>query len=219
MADCRKNRIVGLAALAVVATGVACGNGTKVEENRAPVAEGEIPPLTVVAGESWMGSISQFFSDPDGDPLTYEAESSNTDAVTVSMSGAQLTAKAEAVGMSTVTITAMDPDSLTAEQSTVVTVTPPNRPPVIQAEIPDLTIKVGEDLEIDLSLTFSDPDGDALTIEAESESPDVATVEVDGFNLTVTAVAAGETTITVTATDPGGLSVTDTFVLTVEEDS
>ncbi len=48
--------------------------------NRAPVAQGSIPPQTITAGQSAAVNVASNFSDPDGDPLTYEAVTS--DAVT-----------------------------------------------------------------------------------------------------------------------------------------
>jgi len=216
--DCRKSGLVGLAALAVVFAGFACG-GTEVEENRPPVAVGEFPELDVVEGESWTGSVDPFFTDPDGDTLKYTVDSSDTDVVSATINGSRLTLEAVGEGESTITLTATDPDGLSAELKGKVTVTPPNRPPVVQSPIPDLTVAEGESLDIDVSLVFSDPDGDAVTITAESDDVGVATVAVEGFLVTVTGIEAGTANITVTATDSGGLSASDTFVLTVEDSS
>lgn len=218
MVDCRKSGLVGLAALAVVFAGFACG-GTEVVENRPPEAVGEFPDLDVVEGESWTGSVDPFFTDPDGDTLKYTVDSSDTDVVAATINGSRLTLEAVGEGESTITLTATDPDGLSAELEGEVTVTPPNRPPVVQSPIPDLPIEEGESLDIDVSFVFVDPDGDRLTITAESDDVGVATVSVDAFIVTVTGIDAGTANITVTATDPGGLSVSDTFVLTVEEGS
>jgi len=45
-------------------------------ENAAPEVAGAIPALTVEAGETAVVDVSGRFRDPDGDPLSYEAESS-----------------------------------------------------------------------------------------------------------------------------------------------
>ena len=66
-----------------------------------------------------------------------------------------------------------------------------------------------------MSSYFSDPDGDALTYTASSSDTAKATVSVSSATVTLTAVATGTATITVTATDPGGLTATQTFSLTV----
>lgn len=205
-----------MVALAVVVAGYACGK-TEPDENRPPEAVGEFPSLTVTEGESWSGSIEPFFRDPDGDTLTYTAESSKTSVLTVAMAGAQLTITAVDEGESKVTLTATDPEGLSAEMTGNVTVEPPNRPPVVGAQIPDLTLQKGASVDIPVDLVFSDPDGDVLTITAESDAEGVATVSVDEYTVTVTAIEVGTANITVTATDPGGLSVSDTFEVTVEE--
>ena len=68
----------------------------------------------------------------------------------------------------------------------------------------------------DVSENFSDPDGDELTYTAASSADSVATVSFSGAEVTAVAgVAAGSATVTVTATDPGGLSATQTFDVTV----
>lgn len=64
---------------------------------------------------------------------------------------------------------------------------------------------------------FSDPDGDSLSFTASSSATSVATVGIASNGvITVTIVGAGTATISITATDPGGLSVTDDFTVTVQ---
>ena len=54
-----------------------------------------------------------------------------------------------------------------------------NRPPVVEREIEDQTLDVGEVLELDIRLNFYDRDQRALDYTAESADPAVATAEVD----------------------------------------
>ena len=68
---------------------------------------------------------------------------------------------------------------------------------------------------MDVSGNFSDADGDELTYTAASSADAFATVSVDGSMVTVVGVAAGEAAVTVTATDPGDLSATQMFDVTV----
>ena len=70
-------------------------------------------------------------------------------------------------------------------------------------------------MEIDLSDAFDDPDGDALTYEAESSDESVATVEVDGDTLTVRGVGRGTAETTATAEDADGRTAAQTFEVTV----
>ena len=184
--------------------------------NQAPEAVGTIPAQTITAGQTATVDVSSFFSDPDGDALTYAAESNNTDAVTVSISGSSLTVTGVAAGTATVTVTASDPDGLTATQSAEVTVEAANQAPEAVGTIPAQTITAGQTATVDVSPFFTDPDGDALTYAAESNNTDAVTVSISGSSLTVTGVAAGTATVTVTASDPDGLTATQSAEVTVE---
>ena len=183
--------------------------------NQAPVPVGQIPPLEVPEGEDFVSPIDMFFSDPDGDSLTYAAESSDTTVVTVSMAANIITAMALAPGVAMVTITATDPGGLSATQTATVTVTSVNRQPELTDTIPHQTLAPGDTLTLDVSNTFTDPDGDTLTFTVMSDDTTVATVSVDGAMVMIVATGEGSAFITVTATDPGGLSASQTFAATV----
>ena len=90
--------------------------------NQAPEAVGAIPARAMTEGDEVVVDVSPFFSDPDGDELTYTAESSDAAVVGVSIEGSSVTVTAVAEGSATVTVTAADPDGLTATQSAEVTV-------------------------------------------------------------------------------------------------
>ena len=94
-------------------------------------------------------------------------------------------------------------------------VVPANQAPLPVGEIADQTLRAGDSEIVDVSVHFSDPDGDSLTYTAASSDDTVATVSVSGAEVTVAGVAAGSATVTVTATDPGGLSADQTFDVTV----
>ena len=181
--------------------------------NRAPAAVGEIPPRTVTIGESVTVDATPHFSDPDGDSLTYAATSSSTGVAGVSVSGADVTVTGVSAGTAAITVTASDPDGLSASQSFEVTV--PNRAPAAVGEIPPRTVTIGESVTVDATPHFSDPDGDSLTYAATSSSTGVAGVSVSGADVTVTGVSAGTAAITVTASDPDGLSASQSFEVTV----
>ena len=61
-------------------------------------------------------TIAPYFTDIDGDVLTYSAESSNPAAAVVAVNGSTLTLSAVVTGTATVTVTATDPEGLTATQ-------------------------------------------------------------------------------------------------------
>jgi uncharacterized protein YjdB len=159
--------------------------------------------------------VSPFFSDPDGDELTYTAESSDAAVLTASVSGSSLTATAVAAGTATVTVTAADPDGLTATQSAAVTVEAANQAPEAVETIPSQSLTEGDEVTVDVSPFFSDPDGDELTYAAESSDAAVVAASIEGSSLTVTAVAVGTATVTVTAADPEGLTATQSAAVSV----
>ena len=91
-----------------------------------------------------------------------------------------------------------------------------NRPPVVEREIEDQTLDVGEVLELDIRLNFYDRDQRALDYTAESADPAVATAEVDRNGLvTIRGMKRGVTAITVTAADRRDARASDTFAVTV----
>ena len=181
--------------------------------NRAPVVANAIADQTVAAGATATVALGSVFSDLDGDALTLSASSGSPSTATVSLSGTTLSISGVAAGTSTVTVTATDPGGLQVSDAFVVTV--PNRAPAVASAIADQTVAAGATATVALGSVFSDPDGDALTLSASSGSPATATVSLSGTTLSISGVAAGTSTVTVTATDPGGLQVSDAFVVTV----
>ena len=90
-----------------------------------------------------------------------------------------------------------------------------NQPPAAVGTLPDRNLMRHDRLDVDLSGAFVDPDGDALRHAVSSSAPEVVTVLASGARLTLAAVGIGAATIRVTAADPGGLSVTQSFTVTV----
>jgi len=90
-----------------------------------------------------------------------------------------------------------------------------NRPPAAAGTLPDRDLMRHDRLDLDLSAAFADPDGDALRYAVSSSAPEVVTVLASGARLTLAAVGTGAATIRVTAADPGGLSATRSFAVTV----
>ncbi|MYG50218.1 MAG: hypothetical protein F4164_12835 [Gemmatimonadales bacterium] len=171
----------------------------------------------IATGETKTLDVASYFRDPDGGALTYAAASSAASVLSVSLAGTTLTMVGVAAGTATVTVTARDPDGLTATQGFQVTVATPNRAPEAVVAIPNQTIDTGSSSSVDVSGNFRDPDGDALTYAATSSAPAVASASVSGSALTVTGIAAGTATVTVTARDPGGLTATQPFQVNVRD--
>ena len=91
--------------------------------NRSPVAVGTLAPLTVGSGEPAVPvEVAAAFRDPDGDLLTYTAASSAPGVAAVSTAGSTVAVAPVGVGTAVVTVTATDPDGLSATQQFAVTV-------------------------------------------------------------------------------------------------
>ena len=86
--------------------------------NDAPEAAGVIPDQALEEGGAPVTvDLTPYFTDVDGDVLTYTAVSPDETAVTVTVAGATLTLSAVVTGTATVTVTASDVEGLTATQS------------------------------------------------------------------------------------------------------
>ena len=184
--------------------------------NSAPVANGLIPDRTFTRATSPdRFSVSSYFSDPNGDALTYAASALRAGVASASVTNGTLTLAAVSKGTTKVTVTATDPGNLVATQSFDVTIA--NSSPAKKGSIPDSTFtKATSPVRISLSSYFSDPDPeDRLTYTASPSSAGVVNTSVTGSTLTLTAAAKGTRRVTVTATDPGGLVATQPFDVTI----
>ena len=124
-----------VAAAGVLAAALACGGDSKTPAspsvpvdppaaNRAPRISAALPDRTLTLNRDEQDTIDadSYFSDPDGDALTYEAASSNTHVATVRVSGGSVTLVARNLGRADVEVTASDPGGLNAMQRFSVTV-------------------------------------------------------------------------------------------------
>ena len=183
--------------------------------NRPPEALGTIPGQTLIEGGTKTLVLQPYFTDPDGDALTYTATSANPAVAVGTVSGGLLTIRATGTGFSAITITARDPGGLTAIQIATVVVSARNRAPQPQGSIPAQSVTAGRSATVNLTSYFTDPDGDALTYTASSANPAVATASAAGATLTISGQSPGSTTVTVTARDPGGLTATQSISVSV----
>ena len=182
--------------------------------NRGPTASGGISAKTVSVGKDPQTvDVSSYFSDADGDTLSYSASSSATSKATAAVTGSNVTISGVATGSATVTVTASD-GRLSATQTIAVTVVT-NQTPTAEGTIPAQTVAIGTTPKtVDVGGYFNDPDGDTLTYTATSSAISKATVTISGSTVTLTGVASGSATITVTASD-GTAATTQTFAVTV----
>ena len=149
-------------------------------------------------GCSWLLRFSNPLQRYNGDPL----------GIAYGAGGSGVTGPADAAAVLNVTgpIVALRRDRMPGE----------NQPPTAARTLPDRRLPaLGSVLEVDVSQAFVDPDRDAMRYTVSSSAPEVATVLAGDGRVTLTAVGVGASAMRVTATDPGGLSATQLFMVTV----
>ena len=194
--------------------------------NGLPQAVGTVEPIEMFVGDTRQVSVR--FSDPDGDTLTYNV-TGNNNAVSAAMSDNSLTIVAIGTGEATLAVTATDPHGAGATQTIDVTVVRPpqtqqlveptpqpsdnsNRAPQSVGTIAPITLSVQATKQ--LTVQFSDPDGDTLSYSVSGNNNAVS-AGMSGSSLAIVGLAEGEATLTVTARDSYGATATQTISVTV----
>ena len=196
-----------------------------VDANQAPAVANAIADQAASDGAAFAFTVpANAFSDPDaGDTLTYGATLANGDPLpawlsfdpdTRTFSGTPDDAD---VGTLSVTITATDGGGLSAADTFDLAVANVNEAPVVDSAVADQTTTEYEPFSLSIADAFADPDaGDSLTY-ASGTLPAWLSFDAQTATFTGTPVPAdlGTFDVTVTATDADGLSVSDTFTVTV----
>lgn len=91
--------------------------------NEPPVVAQSLPPLRLTTGQVRQIDLSQYFSDPEGDDLTFSVTTANPLVAVGVVSGNALTVVGVTVGATTITVTASDADGGEVQQETPVVVT------------------------------------------------------------------------------------------------
>ncbi|MBX2823630.1 MAG: putative Ig domain-containing protein, partial [Gammaproteobacteria bacterium] len=183
-----------------------------------PVIDSRTPPgsISMEPGDSTVVTLD--VTDEDEASLAYDADSDDTDVVTVSVNpDNSITFNAVGDGSTTVTLTVTDGAGQQDSVVVPVIVDTGNLAPVIDSRIPagNSTLEPGDTL--DVSLNVSDESFATLVFDADSDDTDVATVSVgSGGDFTVLAIADGVAIITFSVEDEEGLTDTDTMTITVD---
>ncbi|WP_395303195.1 putative Ig domain-containing protein [Pectobacterium polonicum] len=197
--------------------------------NDAPVVSGTIATQSIAQGGSLNVTIpAGTFTDPDGDTLTLSATLADGtalpswitfNAATGTFSG---TPGNGDVGSLTIKITATDGSNASVSTTFGLTVTNVNDAPVVSGTIAAQSIAQGDSLNVTIPAgTFTDPDGDTLTLSATlaDGSPLPSWITFNAATGTFSGTPAngdvGSLTIKITATDGSNASVSTTFGLTV----
>jgi len=182
--------------------------------NHAPVVTNAISNQLLVAGSSinYQFPINTFSDQDVGDVLTFTT-SALPGWLTFTPSTRTFSGTTPSVlGVTTVTVTATDLYGFTA--NSIFTITHDNAP-IAANVIPNQTGNNNTVFSFQFnSNTFTDPDLETLTYSATGMPTGIIfTSSTRTFSGTPTVVSSS--TVTVTATDPGGLSITSAFVITV----
>ncbi len=193
---------------------------TVLTPNATPVVTEAIPDQTLRVGDPGLAlNLAPYFTDPDGDALTFSAESEDESIATVEVAGSVAIMTGAAAGETTLTAVVMDTRNASAMQEFSVIVLAANSPPEAVGAIENRAlVEGGSPLSIDVAEYFIDPDGDALSYAATSASPNALQAVInDGSSmLTLSPLAPAEdVTVTVTATDGDGESAEQTFMVTI----
>ncbi|POD96976.1 putative Ig domain-containing protein [Pectobacterium odoriferum] len=202
---------------------------TVTNTNDAPVVSTPIPPQSVAQGGGFNFTVPDgTFSDPDGDTLTLSATLANGsplpnwlrfDPAIGTFSGTPGNAD---VGTLVIRVTATDGSNTSISTSFGLTVTNTNDAPVVATPIPPQSVAQGGGFNFTVpDGTFSDPDGDTLTLSATlaNGSPLPSWLRFDPtigtFSGTPGNADVGTLVIRVTATDGSNTSISTSFGLTV----
>ena len=206
--------VTGVAAGPTTVTVTATNTAGSASQDVAVTVE-DIPPAvaepleatSVLVGSTVMVDLTDAFS---GTALSYSAMSASDAMATVSVDGAMVSVTGVAAGPVTVMVTATNTAG-SASQDLEVTVE--DVPPEVAEMLPDIEIRVGDTMEMDLSGAFT---GSALQYSAMSSSDGMATVSVTGAALSVTGLAAGGVNVTVVAMNSAD-SAQQTFAVNVRD--
>jgi Ca2+-binding RTX toxin-like protein len=199
--------------------------------NTPPVVDSAIPDNSATSGEAFSFTLPDTtFSDADGDELTLTATLENGDPLpdwltfdpaTGAFSGSPTDGD---IGSLNITVTANDGTTSVGDTFTLTVGEVPNTPPVVDSAIPDNSATSGEAFSFTLpGTTFSDADGDELTLTATLENgdplPDWLTFDpaTGAFSGSPTDGDIGALTIQITATDPSNATISTTFNLEISE--
>ena len=172
--------------------------------NHRPRVSTSIGNYRFTVGNPHTFNLDNYFTDPDGDTLTYHAVSSSTGLATVHVAGNMLTVTPVFQGGPvTITVTATDPRGETVSDTFAVDVIGTStgvRPPRAVGTIPDVSVDVNDDGATSVAGYFSDPDSNIQAWSAVSSDPSkVSIVSASHGIISYHGVAAGDATITVYA--------------------
>ncbi|MFD2569252.1 putative Ig domain-containing protein [Spirosoma soli] len=167
------------------------------------------PPQLLTSGTTTLSATVS------GGTMPYSFSFAGPGTITQTPASSSATISGLTAGVQTFTLLVSDattPASQTLSASVSVTVSEANTAPTTTG-IPNQTATVGQAFSLDLATAFSDAQTpNSLTLSASGLPQGLS---LTGSTLSGTASQTGTSTVTLTATDPGSLSVSTSFTLTV----
>ena len=170
-----------------------------IDENVAPTAS-TIPAVEMMTGDDPLDrDLLMYFSDADGDELIFSNPTSTNPAVaTVTSEGSTLTITAVAAGTSTLSLTATDPDGLSATGSLELTVSDQSLsiPETLELSVGDVVANKTHELELPDGYTLQTADSSKVNVVRTG-----ATGEGNQWRLTARAKTTEPSSVTVYVND------------------
>ncbi|MHC4607687.1 MAG: PKD domain-containing protein, partial [Planctomycetota bacterium] len=183
---------------------------TVTNTNRAPTADAGPDQSADVGVLVTLDGSGSF--DPDGDPISFSWTQASGPAVSLSGAGTSGPTFTPTVTGTYVFDLTVGDGSLSHTDSVTITVTQPNRAPVLDP-IGDKTVAEGGNLNF--TVTASDPDGDTVTLSATGVPANATFTPATGvFDFNPDFTQDGTYNVTITASD-GSLTDSETITITV----
>ena len=209
--------------LILLSCAVACGDPAEPlpDPNRPPVAVGTIADVSVPRGTTTTLDVSDYFNDPEGGTLRYQAATSDSTVVSVSTTDAVVSLSALAAGEVLVTVTALDSGGLAAEQAFKVIVP---APPLVHLTERLVRALEGNTVTIKLVLSFAPPAPITVTYTLGTDD-DPGTSDADAMDFSAglrgeveIATGASEAAIQITLNDDDDIEPPrESFTITLDE--
>jgi hypothetical protein len=184
------------------------GNDGGGASNAVPVM-GALASVTLSEGQTQTFTVAA--TDADGDSLTFSL-SGAPPWITLAGTTVTLSPGFSDAGTIALTVSVSDGKGGTATGTVSISVTNVNRSPSLAALSP---VTLAENATQSVSVSASDPDGDAVVIQIAGTKPAWVSVSGTSVVLAPTYADSGSYTLTVQASDPSDLKATSSLLVTV----
>ena len=183
--------------------------------NDAPTVANAIDDVTIVVDERHDVELADVFDDEGDLDIEVVNEDETVADVVHRRSANEIRIYGNAVGTTTVTVTATDNVGQSVSDQFDVNV---EAAPQAVGTIADVTLQIGgEDFDLDVSEYFSHADGVDVLTYSVSTNGSAATVAIVGQDLALSPYTRGSTEISVIATGPKGHTATQSFTTIVSD--